>query len=118
MGPYYRRDIEFVTDSGTVRAPLLWQSHLGAALAFTARRLVVSGGVQPQTRFFSTYAHKIRTRDQSLQIPVKLLWDKAPETCALVAELASANELEGSRFYRNEPVPAVRCFHVVHAVQV
>jgi hypothetical protein len=44
----------------------------------------------------------------SVQIPVTLLWDDAPETCALVAELAGANILQGSRFYRNEPVPEVR----------
>ena len=38
---------------------------------------------------------------------MNLLWDKAPEICRLVAELASRNEEAGSRFYRNEAVPEV-----------
>ena len=43
-----------------------------------------------------------------MQTKVQLLWDKAPETCRLVAELASRSEEAGSRFYRNEAVPEVR----------
>lgn len=42
-----------------------------------------------------------------MQIKVQLLWDKAPETCRLIAELASRKEEVGSRFYRNEAVPEV-----------
>jgi hypothetical protein len=45
-----------------------------------------------------------------LQISITLLWDNAPEMCALVVELANRNELAGSRFYRNEGVPKVRPF--------
>lgn len=42
-----------------------------------------------------------------VQMQVTLLWNQAPEMCALVAELASRAEIAGSRFYRNEAPPDV-----------
>ena len=46
-----------------------------------------------------------------LQIKLRLLWDRAPETCHLMAELAEHPQANPEcSFYRNEAVPEV-CVH-------
>lgn len=45
-----------------------------------------------------------------VQIHVQLLWEKAPDMCHLIAELASGVQDEQCEFYRNEEAPTVRSY--------
>ena len=55
----------------------------------------------------SAFQERLIIAYPSMQFNVQLLWDKAPDMCHLIAELASGALGDTCEFYRNEAAPEV-----------